>query len=56
MDVKTEIPEPADKWSEQFLSCLGALEGEIPRPEQQLLQDLKNPFDRHLGPRDSEPN
>ena len=39
------ILEPADEWSEEFLSCLGSLTEDIPRPEQQKLSDLRNPFD-----------
>ena len=38
------ILEPADEWTERFLSCLGAWEGEIPRPKQRKLGDLRNPF------------
>ena len=38
------ILEPADEWTERFLSCLGAWEREIPRPKQRKLSDLRNPF------------
>jgi hypothetical protein len=39
------IVEPVDKWSESFLACLGAWDEEIELPEQELLEDLKDPFD-----------
>lgn len=42
---KKVILEPADEWPEEFLSCLGSLSEDIPRPEQQKLGDLRNPFD-----------
>jgi antitoxin VapB len=35
------ILEPVDEWSEEFLSCLGSVEGEIPRPKQQELKGLR---------------
>jgi antitoxin VapB len=39
------ILEPADEWSDEFRSCLGSWPHDIPRPDQQKLTDLKNPFD-----------
>jgi antitoxin VapB len=39
------ILEPADEWSKEFRSCLGSWSGNIPRPEQQKVSDLRNPFD-----------
>lgn len=38
------ILEPADEWSNKFRSCLGAWAGDIPRPEQRQLPDLRDPF------------
>ena len=38
------ILEPADEWSDEFRACLGAWSGEIPRPKQQRLVDLRDPF------------
>jgi len=38
------ILEPADEWSEEFRRCLGAWSGEIPRPEQRQIRDLRDPF------------
>lgn len=38
------ILEPADEWPDRFRDCLGAWSGEIPRPRQQDLEDLKDPF------------
>ncbi len=38
------ILEPADEWSERFRACLGAWSEEIPRPGQQPLRHLRNPF------------
>lgn len=38
------ILEPADEWSDRFRACLGAWSDEIPRPEQLLLRNLRNPF------------
>ena len=38
------ILEPADEWSEEFRSCLGSWSGDIPRPKQQKLTELRNPF------------
>ena len=38
------ILEPADEWSEEFRSCLGSWPGDIPRPKQQKITELRNPF------------
>ena len=38
------ILEPADEWSPDFLSCLGSLKEHIPRPKQEKLEDLRDPF------------
>ncbi len=39
------VLEPADEWSEEFLACLGSLDEDIPRIEQEDISTLKNPFD-----------
>lgn len=36
--------EPVEEWSEEFLACLGAWSGEIPRLPQVPATDLKDPF------------
>lgn len=38
------ILEAADEWSDEFKACLGAWSGEIPRPKQQKIRDLRDPF------------
>ncbi len=38
------ILEPADEWSGKFRACLGAWPGRIPRPKQQRVRDLRDPF------------
>ena len=38
------ILEAADEWSDKFRSCLGAWRGPIPRPKQQRLRDVRDPF------------
>lgn len=38
------ILEPADEWPDRFRNCLGAWPGEIPRPKQRRLRDLRDPF------------
>jgi antitoxin VapB len=38
------ILEPADEWSDAFRASLGAWSGRIPRPAQQRLRDVRNPF------------
>jgi len=37
------ILEAADEWSDKFRACLGAWSGEIPRPRQQQVRDLRDP-------------
>jgi len=39
------ILEPVDEWSQAFRSSLGSWPGEIPRPEQEKLTDIADPFD-----------
>jgi len=39
------ILEPADEWSPEFLSCLGAWSDDIPRPPSRSLADKKNAFE-----------
>jgi antitoxin VapB len=43
---KQVILEPADEWSEEFLSCLGGWKEDIPRPRGRTIGGRKNPFDR----------
>ena len=38
------ILEPADEWSQEFRGCLGSLSGAIPRPRQEKLSRLRDPF------------
>ena len=38
------ILEPADEWSPEFLSCLGALDEDLERPKQPRVTTLRNPF------------
>jgi virulence-associated protein VagC len=38
------ILEAADEWSDKFRACLGAWPGKIPRPKQQRVRDLRDPF------------
>jgi antitoxin VapB len=38
------ILEPSDEWSAEFRSSLGSWSGDIPRPRQQKIADLRNPF------------
>lgn len=38
------ILEPVDQWPAEFVSCLGAWKGTIPRPKQHGLAKLRNPF------------
>ena len=38
------ILEVADEWSDRFRACLGAWPGRIPRPKQQRVRDLRDPF------------
>lgn len=38
------ILEPVDEWPDEFRACLGAWSGDIPRPEQRKIRDLRDPF------------
>jgi antitoxin VapB len=38
------ILEAADEWSDKFRACLGAWPGEIPRPKQRQILNLRDPF------------
>jgi virulence-associated protein VagC len=38
------ILEAADEWPDKFRACLGAWAGKIPRPKQQRVRDLRDPF------------
>ena len=38
------ILEAADEWPAKFRACLGAWPGKIPRPNQQRVPDLRDPF------------
>ena len=38
------ILEPPDEWSDEFRACLGAWSGDIPRPKQQQLRHVRDPF------------
>lgn len=39
------ILEPLDEWSPTFRTCLGSIAEAIPRPRQQRLSRLRNPFE-----------
>lgn len=41
---RSVILEPVDAWPASFLSCLGAWQGEIPRPLSDSLDDVEDPF------------
>jgi antitoxin VapB len=43
-DGRRVILEPADEWSPEFRACLGSVSGEIPRPRQAKLTQVRNPF------------
>jgi antitoxin VapB len=38
------VLEPVDAWPEDFLSCIGAWQGEIPRPRQDGGLPVREPF------------
>ena len=38
------ILEAADEWSDKFRACPGAWSGKIPRPKQERVRDLCDPF------------
>lgn len=39
------ILEPVDAWPQAFLECIGAWQGDIPRPEAQLTTEVEDPFE-----------
>ena len=39
------ILEPADEWSDEFLSCLGGWQGDIPRPKTRPIGSRKSHFE-----------
>lgn len=39
------ILEPADEWSQLFRACLGSVSEDIPRPRQERVAGIRNPFD-----------
>lgn len=44
-DGRRVILEPADEWSAGFRSCLGSVMEDLPRPKQEKLSRVRNPFD-----------
>lgn len=38
------ILEPVDSWPAGFLKCIGAWRGTIPRPRQEQIAALRDPF------------
>lgn len=38
------VLEPVNAWPQAFLACIGAWQGEIPRPKDQLIGSLEDPF------------
>ena len=44
MEGSKVILEPIDEWPAWFRESLTPIDGELPRPRQGLLKDLKNPF------------
>ncbi len=41
---KRVVLEPADEWSKAFLGCLGGWDNDLPRPQQEPIGKLRNPF------------
>lgn len=39
------ILEPADEWSQDFRACLGSVTSDVPRPKQERINRVRNPFD-----------
>lgn len=39
------ILEPADEWSQDFRACLGSVTSDVPRPKQERIDRVRNPFD-----------
>jgi antitoxin VapB len=44
LEGRRVILEAADEWADKFRACLGAWPGKIPRPKQQRLRDVRDPF------------
>lgn len=38
------VLEPVDTWPAAFLACIGAWHGEIPRPKDNSVRTVKDPF------------
>jgi antitoxin VapB len=38
------VLEPVDSWSPEFLRCIGAWQGDIPRPKGNSIRRLRDPF------------
>jgi antitoxin VapB len=38
------VLEPVDAWPAAFLACVGAWQGEIPRPKGNSIRTIKDPF------------
>ena len=38
------VLEPVDAWPEDFLSCIGAWQGDLPRPKHDSDSALRDPF------------
>jgi antitoxin VapB len=38
------VLEPIDEWSDSFRACLGRWDDVIPRPKQELLSSVEDPF------------
>jgi antitoxin VapB len=38
------ILEPVDVWPQAFIACIGAWSGDVPRPKQQSISDVEDPF------------
>jgi antitoxin VapB len=38
------VLEPADEWSAEFRRCLGSIASDLPRPKQERLSRVRNPF------------
>lgn len=43
-DGRRVILEPVDEWPEEFLAILGSWDEDIPRPPQEPVTKLRNPF------------
>lgn len=43
-DGRRVILEPLDAWPPDFLACIGALEGTLPRPSRERTTALRDPF------------